>query len=100
MLGYPLAYFEDRCTGYSPMHVLQLETISSDAIPEEKLDLVYTARIRLERLQIDRDDSTVPLVPGMPVLGGLRTDWRSIIRYLTDSINEALRNAASEDELK
>lgn len=74
----------------------RVETISSDAIADEKLGLVYAARIRLDRLQIDRGDKTVSLAPGMAVTGDIRTGNRSILSYLLSPIDEVRQEAARE----
>lgn len=79
--------------GTIPGHV---ETISSDAIEDERLGLVYSARVRLDRTNIDRGDRTVTLGPGMAVTADIRTGERSIISYLISPIDKARREAGRE----
>lgn len=79
--------------GNIPGHV---ETISSDAIEDERMGLVFAARIRLDRAQIDRGDRVVPLTPGMSVTADIRTGSRSIMSYLVSPIDAARQEAARE----
>lgn len=79
--------------GTVPGHV---ETISSDAVEDERLGLVYAARIRLDRASIDRGDRVVPLTPGMAVTADIRTGGRSIMSYLISPIDEARQEAGRE----
>lgn len=74
----------------------RVETISSDAVEDERLGLVYAARIRLDRTQIDRGDRTVSLTPGMAVTADIRTGERSIMSYLISPIDEARQEAGRE----
>lgn len=73
-----------------------IDSISSDAVSDEKLGPVYIARISLLRSSIDRDDRAVPLGPGMTVTADVRTGRRSIISYLLSPIDKARREAARE----
>lgn len=74
----------------------RVETISSDAIEDERLGLVYAARVRLDRAKIDRGDRVVSLTPGMAVTADIRTGERSIMSYLISPIDEARQEAGRE----
>lgn len=74
----------------------RVETISSDAVADERLGLIYAARVRLDRASIDRGDRVVPLTPGMAVTADIRTGERSIISYLLSPIDEARKEAGRE----
>lgn len=74
----------------------RVEAISSDAVEDERLGLVYPARIRLDRLTIDRGDRVVRLRPGMAVVADIRTGQRSVLSYLVSPIDQARREAARE----
>lgn len=50
----------------------RIESVSSDAIEDEKLGLVYTVRVRLGRETLLRDPSMVPLWAGMAVTADLQ----------------------------
>lgn len=73
-----------------------LESIGSDVIEDEKLGLVYPARIRLTRATIDRDGISADLSVGLAVTADIRTGRRSIFSYLVSPINEATREAGRE----
>lgn len=74
----------------------RVETISSDAVEDDRLGLVYVARIRLDRTRIDRGDRVVALAPGMAVTVDIRTGERSILSYLISPIEQASREAGRE----
>lgn len=79
--------------GTVPGHV---ETISSDAVEDERLGLVYAARVRLDSARINRGDRVVALTPGMAVTADIRTGRRSIMSYLISPIEEARQEAGRE----
>lgn len=74
----------------------RLEQISSDAIQDEKRGLIYTARVTLDRVTIQRDGATVALTPGMAVTADIRTGRRSLASYLLSPIDEIRTTAARE----
>lgn len=78
--------------GTVPGHV---ESVGSDAIEDEKLGLVYPARIRLVS---PRKDSTgdMRLSAGLATTADIQTGHRSILNYLTSPINEARLQAGRE----
>lgn len=73
-----------------------IESISSDAVEDEKLGLIYTVRIRLHRGIVHRGDKAVPLSPGMAVTADIKTGRRSIFSYLLSPIDEARLEAGRE----
>ncbi|ALJ13766.1 HlyD family type I secretion periplasmic adaptor subunit [Sphingopyxis macrogoltabida] len=74
----------------------QVVSISSDAIEDEKLGLVYPVRIKLKRMLISRESGRVRLTPGMSVTADVRTGERSIASYLLSPIDEARLEAGRE----
>jgi hemolysin D len=70
--------------------------VSSDAIQDEKLGLVYAARVRLERVTLNVDGREVKLTPGMAVIAEIKTGERRVIdfflspliQYGTESLRE------------
>jgi hemolysin D len=74
----------------------RVETISSDAVEDERLGLVFAARVRLDIAEIDRGDQRVSLVPGMAVTADIKTGDRSIASYLISPIDEARLQAGRE----
>lgn len=59
----------------------QVSTVSLDAIPDEKLGLVYQARVKLKQNQMHIDGKSVQLAPGMAVSVEVKTGQRRIIEY-------------------
>lgn len=74
----------------------RIDSIGSDAVEDEKLGLIYTARVTLERLAIDRDGQRVRLAPGMSATADIRTGLRNILSYLISPIDEARLQAGRE----
>jgi hemolysin D len=58
-----------------------VERVSNDAIPDEKLGLIYRAVVRLDRSRILVGDRYVPLGPGMSAQVEIKTGERRIIEY-------------------
>jgi hemolysin D len=58
-------------------------------------DLVYAARVSLDRAAMEIDGRTVNLAPGMAVTVGIKTGTRRVIEYLLSPLlrykQEALR---------
>lgn len=69
--------------------------VSSDAIPDEKMGLVYSARVRLKRASLNVDGKQVKLTPGMAVTAEIKTGQRRVIEYFLSPLlqygNESLR---------
>jgi hemolysin D len=74
----------------------RLMSISSDAIDDEKLGLVYIGRVSIDRRVLQRRGQTVRLDPGMELIADIRTGRRSILSYLVSPIDEMSQNAARE----
>jgi hemolysin D len=70
-------------------------SLSQDAVKDEKLGLVYQARIALSKKTIAADGRNVALTPGMAAAVEIRLEQRRIIEYLLTPLlkykNEALR---------
>jgi hemolysin D len=59
----------------------EISSISDDAIQDENLGLVYTARFKLNREEIQVEDRMVRLSPGMSVTAEVKTGKRRLIEY-------------------
>jgi len=72
-----------------------VQSISSDAIEDERLGLVYSVRIKLLQDHIRIGSHEVKLSPGMAVRAEIKTDRRRIIDYflspLKQYVDESLR---------
>jgi hemolysin D len=55
--------------------------VSSDAIQDEKLGLVYAARLQLDRDTMQVENKTVNLAPGMAVAVEIKTGRRRVVEY-------------------
>lgn len=74
----------------------RLLKVGSDAVEDEKLGLVYTARVALTKTTVDRDGVRVALTPGMGATADIRIGSRAIGSYLMSPVNEARLDAARE----
>jgi HlyD family type I secretion membrane fusion protein len=75
----------------------RIESIGTDAVEDEKLGLVYTARIAVDRYWRVWEGTSIPLlVPGMEVAADIRTGERSIASYLTSPLQTTLSEAGRE----
>lgn len=73
-----------------------VETISRDAIQDEKIGLVYATRIRLSRNHITVGGQDQPIGPGMAVQAEVKTAERRIINYLLSPISQTVAEAGRE----
>ncbi len=73
----------------------EVESVSSDAIEDENLGLVYDTRVSLAANSIQADGRTVPLTPGMSVTVEIKTGKRRVIDFLLSPLqryqDEAIR---------
>jgi hemolysin D len=73
-----------------------VESISRDAIQDEKLGLIYAARISLSRRTIRVAGRDEPIGPGLAVQAEIKTGERRIIQYLLSPISKAASEAGRE----
>ena len=70
-------------------------SISQDAVKDDKLGLIYLARIKLLKTSISSDGKQITLTPGMASTIEIKTEQRRIIEYLLTPLlkyrGEALR---------
>lgn len=64
----------------------QVLHVSTDAVQNEKLGLVYIARIKMSRATMNVDGKTVYLTPGMAATVEVKTGKRRVIEYLLSPI--------------
>ena len=73
----------------------KVQTVSLDAIQDEKRGLIYATRILLNRSSMQVEGRTVKLAPGMVVTAEIKTAQRRIIEYflspLIQHASESLR---------
>ncbi|MEJ7928301.1 HlyD family efflux transporter periplasmic adaptor subunit [Sphingobium sp. AN641] len=72
-----------------------VESVGSDAVEDEKLGLVYPARIRLaSKPQLEGGDAVLGV--GMPATADIGTGHRNILSYLLSPIDKARKEAGRE----
>ena len=73
----------------------KVTSISHDAVKDDKLGLIYPARVRLSKHVIVADGKSIQLEPGMASSVEIKTEQRRIIEYLLTPLlkyrNEALK---------
>jgi hemolysin D len=74
----------------------RLIQVSRDAVQDEKLGLVYLARVRLERASISVDGARVALAPGLAATADIKTGRRRIIAYLLSPLSRRVQEAGRE----
>ncbi|MFP5411319.1 MAG: hemolysin secretion protein D, partial [Gammaproteobacteria bacterium] len=81
-------------TKYGTIHGTVTQ-VSSDAIQDEKLGLVYSTRVKLARDTIQVENKAVRLSPGMAVTIEVKTGTRRVIEYFLSPLmqygDESLR---------
>ena len=72
-------------------------TLSKDAVPVEKVGLVYSARVSMDRSTIRvENDKDVYLSPGMNVTVEIKTGQRRLIEYFLSPLLQASRESIRE----
>jgi hemolysin D len=71
-------------------------TVSDDAVPIEKVGLVYPTRVSMDRSSIQVDGKPVNLSPGMAVTVEIKTGQRRVIEYLLSPLLKSVRESLRE----
>jgi hemolysin D len=71
-------------------------TVSDDAVPIEKVGLVYPTRVSMDRSTIQVDGKPVNLSPGMAVTVEIKTGQRRVIEYLLSPLLKSVRESLRE----
>lgn len=74
----------------------ELLSISTDAVPDEKLGLIYTSRVLLKQTVMRVEDKLINLSPGMAVTVEVKTGKRRLIEYLLSPLTEYLDESVRE----
>ncbi|MCY1298674.1 Hemolysin secretion protein D, chromosomal [compost metagenome] len=82
-------------TKYGVVHGI-VQSISSDAIDDEKLGLVYSTRIQLHENSIRVGDKTIALSPGMAIRAEVKTDKRRVIEYFLSPLQQYASESLGE----
>ena len=73
-----------------------VQSISSDAIEDERRGLMYSARVKLEQSHIRVNERDIPLSAGMAVRAEVITDRRKVISYFLSSLQRHVRESLGE----
>lgn len=73
-----------------------VQSISNDAIEDERLGLVYSARIQLKKNTIQVGENLILLSPGMAVRAEVKTDKRKVIDYFLSPLQQHTSESLSE----
>lgn len=73
-----------------------LETISRDAVDDEKQGLVFPAQVRLSREHLMIGSARFNLAPGLAATAEIKTDQRRIIEFLLSPLSRRLQEAGRE----
>jgi hemolysin D len=82
------AGFESLFKSYWSNVASVLGSISNDAIEDERLGLVYSARIQIHESRIRVGENDIALSPGMSVRAEVKTDKRKVIDYFLSPIQQ------------
>lgn len=82
-------------TKYGVVHGT-VQSISDDAIEDERLGLVYSARIQLKENSILVGSHQVPLSPGMAIRAEVKTDKRKVIDFFLSPLQQYVDESLAE----
>ncbi|MNQ98041.1 Hemolysin secretion protein D, chromosomal [compost metagenome] len=82
-------------TKYGVVHGT-VTNISNDAIEDERLGLVYSARIQLRENSIQVGENRIALSPGMVVRAEVKTDKRKVIEYFLSPLQQYVNESLDE----
>ena len=85
--------FQFTLYGTIPGSVL---TVSDDAVPIEKVGLVYPTKVSMDRSTIQVEGKQVNLSPGMAVTVEIKTGQRRIIEYLLSPLLKSMKESLRE----
>jgi hemolysin D len=73
-----------------------VESVSHDAIQDEKLGLVFQARVRMKKTTLMVDGVAVNLTSGMSLTAEIKTGKRRVIEYILDPLRQGMGEAMRE----
>lgn len=82
-------------TKYGTIHG-KIMQVSSDAIQDEKLGLIYSTRVKLARDTLKVENKTVRLTPGMAVAVEVKTGTRRVIEYFLSPLMQVTSESLRE----
>ncbi len=82
-------------TKYGTLHG-KITQVSSDAIQDENLGLIYSTRVKLAKDTIQVENKTVRLTPGMAVTVEVKTGKRRVIEYFLSPLMQVTSESLRE----
>lgn len=82
-------------TKYGTIHG-RITQVSSDAIQDEKLGLIYSTRVKLAKDTLRVENKAVRLTPGMAVTVEVKTGTRRVIEYFLSPLMQATSESLRE----
>ncbi|PAU65734.1 hemolysin secretion protein D, partial [Pseudomonas indica] len=82
-------------TKYGVVHGT-VQSVSNDAIEDEKLGLVYSTRIQLKEKTLQVGGKEIALSPGMAIRAEVKTDKRRVIDYFLSPLKEYVDESLGE----
>jgi hemolysin D len=82
-------------TKYGTLHGT-ITQVSSDAIQDEKLGLIYSTRVKLAKDTLRVENKTVRLTPGMAVTVEVKTGKRRVIEYFLSPLMQVTSESLRE----
>jgi hemolysin D len=73
-----------------------VESVSHDAIQDEKLGLIYRARVKMKKTELLVDGVKVRLTSGMALTAEIRTGKRRVIEYILDPLRRGVDESMRE----
>jgi hemolysin D len=73
-----------------------VETVSRDAVEDEKQGLVFPAQVKLSQDFLDIGNTRFNLAPGLAATAEIKTDQRRIIEFLLSPLSKRLQEAGRE----
>ncbi len=74
----------------------QVVSVSDEAVPQEKVGLIYAARVSMERSTMQVEGKDVRLSPGMGVTAEIKTGQRRLIEFFLSPLLKSVQESARE----
>lgn len=71
-------------------------SVSDDAVPQEKVGLIYAARVSMDRSTMQVEGRDVRLSPGMGVTAEIKTGQRRLIEFFLSPLLKSVQETARE----
>jgi hemolysin D len=73
-----------------------VESVSHDAIQDDKLGLIYQARVKMKKTELLVDGVKIRLTSGMALTTEIKTGRRRVIEYILDPLRKGVDESMRE----